>query len=318
MHHWAAGYNVALRKEDESSNAELIKITKYAQSLEHIIRFKNKEIQRLEYLNKYLIIAQQKRDDMLTHTLEENRKLKEVALRAEKKQVLDKRQKLPTQLTTLTNIKQANFKMVKSSASEADLRAGHRKVQSMHLNPLTRGTTIKAMPKYLIDDKKTQSILKMSNYFLFERIINCYIDEGDAYTMYNESEHVKFLESLAFEEENFIYKLRNWEDALLISVFHSIQDLLKENRLFFDLVVKLKKIIKAAGLMTHSLILHEAMEEIVDQVCACLDCDRATLWLLDEEKEELWSKVAKGSKETIRIPWDKGIVGISQLLYFIS
>jgi hypothetical protein len=53
--------------------------------LEHIIRFKNKEIQRLEYINKYLVISQQKRDEMLTHTLEENRKLKEMSLRMERK-----------------------------------------------------------------------------------------------------------------------------------------------------------------------------------------------------------------------------------------
>lgn len=60
-------------------------LTKYAQNLEHIIRFKNKEIQRLEYINKYLVISQQKRDEMLTHTLEENRKLKEMSLRMERK-----------------------------------------------------------------------------------------------------------------------------------------------------------------------------------------------------------------------------------------
>jgi len=35
-------------------------------------------------LNKYLIIAQQKRDEMLNHTLEENRKLKELIIMYEK------------------------------------------------------------------------------------------------------------------------------------------------------------------------------------------------------------------------------------------
>lgn len=65
-------------------------MTKYAQNLEHIIRFKNKEIQRLEYINKYLVISQQKRDEMLTHVLEENRRLKELTLKLEKK-AADKR-----------------------------------------------------------------------------------------------------------------------------------------------------------------------------------------------------------------------------------
>lgn len=128
--------------------------------------------------------------------------------------------------------------------------------------------------------------------------------------MYNENEHLKFLESLAQEEDNFINKMRTWEDTLMISVYDAIQNVLKENRVLFDLVLKLKKIIKAANTMTNSLILHDSMEDIINQVCSCLGCDRATLWLLDEEKEELWSKVAKNSKDTIRIPWDKGIVGI--------
>lgn len=143
-------------------------------------------------------------------------------------------------------------------------------------------------------------------------------DEQDAYTIYNENEHLKFLENLVREEENFIQNIRTWEDTLLISVYDAIHNILRENRTLFDLVLKLKKIVKAANNMTQHLILLETMEEIVDQVCECLDCDRATLWLVDEEKEELWSKVAKGSNETIRIPWNKGIVGNRTFLLFRS
>ena len=127
--------------------------------------------------------------------------------------------------------------------------------------------------------------------------------------MYEENENLKFLESLVSDEENFIQKVRSWEDDLLISVYISVESLLKENRTLFELVIKLKKILKAANIMTDSLNLYESMEEIVDQVCSCLGCDRATLWLVDEEKEELWSQVAKGSEETIRMPWNKGIAG---------
>ena len=48
--------------------------------MENLVKYKNKEIQRLEFLNRYLVVAQQKRDEMLAHTLEENRKLKELTL----------------------------------------------------------------------------------------------------------------------------------------------------------------------------------------------------------------------------------------------
>ena len=43
---------------DEKSKEAIIQLVKYGKNLENIIRLKNKEIQRLEYLNKYLIIAQ--------------------------------------------------------------------------------------------------------------------------------------------------------------------------------------------------------------------------------------------------------------------
>lgn len=134
--------------------------------------------------------------------------------------------------------------------------------------------------------------------------------------MYNENENLKFLESLVSDEENFIQKVRSWEDDLLISVYISIENMLKESRTLFELVIKLKRIIKAANIMTDSLVMHEAMEEIVEQVCSCLGCDRATLWLVDEEKEELWSQVAKGSEETIRMPWNKGIAGFNSLSHY--
>jgi adenylate cyclase len=40
-----------------------------------------------------------------------------------------------------------------------------------------------------------------------------------------------------------------------------------------------------------------------------LDSDRATLWLIDWQNGVLWSKVAEGIPH-IRVPMDKGIVGI--------
>lgn len=62
--------------------------------------------------------------------------------------------------------------------------------------------------------------------------------------------------------------------------------------------------------MTTSLVLDEAIEHIVDEICECLDCERASAFIYDNSKEELWTKAAKGSEETIRVPLGKGIVGI--------
>ena len=59
--------------------------------------------------------------------------------------------------------------------------------------------------------------------------------------------------------------------------------------------------------MTSSLVLVEALEKIVDETCLCLECDRASVFVVDEAKNELWSKVAKGTNKVLRIPMNKGL-----------
>ena len=66
---------------------------------------------------------------------------------------------------------------------------------------------------------------------------------------------------------------------------------------------------KAANYMIGSLVFADAFERIVDETCESLECERASVFMFDEEKQELWSKVAKGSDSTIRISCNKGIIG---------
>jgi signal transduction protein with GAF and PtsI domain len=61
--------------------------------------------------------------------------------------------------------------------------------------------------------------------------------------------------------------------------------------------------------ISKNLSLSEALEKIVDATCETLDCDRASVFMVDEITGELWSKVAKDSEHTIRIPITTGIVG---------
>jgi len=49
--------------------------------------------------------------------------------------------------------------------------------------------------------------------------------------------------------------------------------------------------------------------KIMDEVRALLNADRCTLFLYDENSGELWSKIAIGLDEEIRIPAEKGIAG---------
>jgi hypothetical protein len=65
--------------------------------------------------------------------------------------------------------------------------------------------------------------------------------------------------------------------------------------------------------MTHSLLLDDALATVVEEMIKAMQCDRATCYILDHDKNELWSRVAKGTHATIRLPVGHGIAGWSIL-----
>ncbi len=59
-------------------------------------------------------------------------------------------------------------------------------------------------------------------------------------------------------------------------------------------------------------ILREMLHSITLKIGELLGADRTTIFLLDQEKQELWSILAEGEANRsleIRIPADKGIAG---------
>jgi HD-GYP domain-containing protein (c-di-GMP phosphodiesterase class II) len=74
-----------------------------------------------------------------------------------------------------------------------------------------------------------------------------------------------------------------------------------------------KKSLNALLAITRSLAgeldLENLLFKIINQVKKALSADRCTVFLLDETKNELWSKVALGIEDEIRFPADKGIAG---------
>ena len=67
--------------------------------------------------------------------------------------------------------------------------------------------------------------------------------------------------------------------------------MLIDAKLFFFLVLRLKKIIRAAFVMASTLLISETLEKIVDETCSLIECDRATVFIVDEHKNEIWSQV---------------------------
>ena len=72
---------------------------------------------------------------------------------------------------------------------------------------------------------------------------------------------------------------------------------------------QLKALLNITKILSNELNLTRLLEKIADQVTDLLDADRCTLFLYDDDNNELWSRVATGLKNEIRIPANKGIAG---------
>ena len=71
---------------------------------------------------------------------------------------------------------------------------------------------------------------------------------------------------------------------------------------------KLKLLFDVTRNISRELVLDRLLMLIMDQVKSVLNCERCTVFVLDREKDELWSRVAHGEKE-IRFPSHLGIAG---------
>ena len=72
---------------------------------------------------------------------------------------------------------------------------------------------------------------------------------------------------------------------------------------------RLQALLNVAKNLSAEMNLDNLLIKIMDEVRKMLEADRCTVFLFDEGKKELWSKVALGLSEEIRIHSDQGIAG---------
>jgi Nif-specific regulatory protein len=71
----------------------------------------------------------------------------------------------------------------------------------------------------------------------------------------------------------------------------------------------LERILAICQKMNSERELGPLLDLIANEATSFLDCDRASIFLLDTERKELWSKVALGSDEILRFEATRGIAG---------
>ncbi|MFS0514142.1 GAF domain-containing protein [Nostoc sp. UIC 10607] len=96
----------------------------------------------------------------------------------------------------------------------------------------------------------------------------------------------------------------------------SIRLILESSRSFYvatqkqRAVAALMKAIKS--LSQSSLDLEDTLKRVMDEAKELMNADRSTLWLIDRDRHELWTKITQddGSTKELRVPVGKGFAGL--------
>ncbi len=75
-------------------------------------------------------------------------------------------------------------------------------------------------------------------------------------------------------------------------------------------VKKLQSILDVAKVMAAERDLDLLLPLILKHASSVVDADRCSLFILDRDRNELWSKIAQGTKSEIRVPVGTGIAGL--------
>ena len=104
------------------------------------------------------------------------------------------------------------------------------------------------------------------------------------------------------------------DEALFAEFSASIRLILESSRSFYKAAQKQRAasaLMKATqALSQSSLDLSETLERVMNQAKELMQADRSTLWLLDEDRQDLWTRIPiRGELQEYRIPKDAGFAG---------
>lgn len=92
--------------------------------------------------------------------------------------------------------------------------------------------------------------------------------------------------------------------------YHFVQEIDRSSEKTVVELAKLHRLIETAEVVNSTLDLDKLLLLILEIALRSVGADRGTVYLIDEEKEELWSKILKGDTLIeIRLPIGKGIAG---------
>ena len=128
-------------------------------------------------------------------------------------------------------------------------------------------------------------------------------------SMHDEKLKAKMYQSLIEDETTFLDRFSSMDPQSQTDFLELMRTRQREYKSLVELTLRLKRLILATYNVSVSLMLSDAVDRFAIETCENLHCERASVFLVDEQNEELWTKVATGTNETIRIPISQGLVG---------
>jgi len=177
----------------------------------------------------------------------------------------------------------------------------------------------------------TMSLLGMSKY-LSDKTLRLeatkLINDASYMAQTSKSQTAKYVNEYAkgtveFGENNSQIALKHFQNALqsciqnedILNIAGYIQTRINQvkNGLSFEIPIKsdpLVSLVKIGRSITAVTDIDVLLKVIAEETKIAIQADRCTVFLLDKEKNELWSKIALGIESSeIRFPADKGLAG---------
>ena len=105
------------------------------------------------------------------------------------------------------------------------------------------------------------------------------------------------------EQDESLFQAFAYQTAIAVENYRLYRKLISSHE-------KMRIFLEVATSVSETLDLDDLIIKIVDKISEILDAERSTLFLIDREREELWSKVAQGPEVSeIRFPMTMGLAG---------
>ena len=132
----------------------------------------------------------------------------------------------------------------------------------------------------------------------------------DLFIIMNNNLNLTKLQNLISSDEHFLSSLRNASENQLLKYSDLISCLINDYKEMIKISMRMKEFMKSSISLVDSIISNDSSKVFIDNTCTILNCDRASLFVLDQISDSLIIYTGEGVKKAqIKVPKDKGIVG---------